>query len=115
MNILFISRHLLSSQDGANSNGVTAAPMDRVEDVEDILIASAAASDNAGCSSNCRARSGAGRYRCDSEVKLSLKCELRACSHVCNVRAKDLFNVRAFGVLGTHVRAHMHSSFKSYF
>ena len=73
--ILFImnsllSRHLLSSQDGANSNGVIAAPMDRVEDVEDILIASNSASDNAGCSSNCRARSGAGRYRCDSEVKL---------------------------------------------
>jgi hypothetical protein len=63
------SRHLLSSQDGANSNGVTAAPMDRVEDVEDILIASTAASDNAGCSSNCRARSGAGRYRCDSEQR----------------------------------------------
>jgi hypothetical protein len=58
----------LSSQDGANSNGVIAAPMDRVEDVEDIIIASAAASDNAGCSNNCRARSGAGRYRCDSEV-----------------------------------------------
>ena len=58
----------MSSQDGANSNGVIAAPMDRVEDVEDIIIASAAASDNAGCSNNCRARSGAGRYRCDSEV-----------------------------------------------
>ena len=80
MNILlslFISRHLLSSQDGANSNGVTAAPMDRVEDVEDILIASTAASDNAGCSSNCRARSGAGRYRCDSEVKLQSNLTIR--------------------------------------
>ena len=58
----------MSSQDGANSNGVIAAAMDRVEDVEDILIASVGPSDNAGCSSNCRARSGAGRYRCDSEV-----------------------------------------------
>jgi len=63
------SRHLLSSQDGANTNGISTTPAyNRVEDVEDILTGSTArASDNAGCSNNCRARSGAGRYRCDSE------------------------------------------------
>ena len=41
--------------------------IETVEDVEDILIPS---TDNAGCSSNCRARTGAGRYRCDSEVNI---------------------------------------------
>ena len=61
------SRHLLSSQDGNTSTIINSETIEVVEDVEDILIAS---TDNAGCSSNCRARTGAGRYRCDSEVNI---------------------------------------------
>ena len=65
----FHFRHLLSSQEGINVSSINSASRERVEDVEDILIASASASDNNGCSNNCRARTGAGRYRCDSEVR----------------------------------------------
>lgn len=57
----------MSSQDGINVSSINSASRERVEDVEDILIATASGPDSNGCSNNCRARTGAGRYRCDSE------------------------------------------------